>query len=151
MYKKFDKALYEENNQLAIDTVVSMLESRGNKVILPDREYYQSHDFKFISRNTGIHYKAEVERKKVWKKSGTWEGWKTVDIPHRKVHSKSDYFFMVNEPCDTILVCSMEDIKFSPVSEKNTIYTSGERFFNVPFEKFYLYQRRGEQWVIEIT
>ncbi len=146
-YKKFSKELYDENDKLAKDVACDFLISRGFILETPlseQKEIYKKGDF-YIKLNKSIIL-VEVERKKVWKKSGEWEGWNTIDIPYRKKDSKSNIFIMVNNNCDTIAMIKTEKILESKVQTKDTKYTTDEKFFNVNLDNFYFYYKVNNKW-----
>jgi hypothetical protein len=121
-----------------------MFSQRGWESYVPETEQFKSHDL-LVSCGSD-KYLIEVERKKVWKKSGEWEGWDTVDIPQRKSESKSDYFIMLNEPLDTMLIIHMCKVLSSKVIKKDTIYTKQEPFFRVPLEEFTIMTKQDGVW-----
>ena len=148
MNKRFSKELYDESNTVAMSTAVTILETicdgKAYRLDVPlhmQEESYKSHDF-VISRlhdkgTTNVY--VEAERKLVWGTSGKWEGFNTIDVPHRKAQSKADLFVMVNAKNDTAAIARMKDIISSPVETKKTIYTDAEKFFKVGLDKFKFY------------
>jgi len=146
-YKKFSKELYDENDKLAKNTACDFLISKGFILEIPldeQKEIYKKGDFYIKLKNSNVL--VEVERKKVWKKSGEWEGWSTIDIPYRKKDSKSNIFIMVNNSCDTIATIKTEKILESKVQTKDTKYTTDEKFFNVNLDNFYFYYKVKDKW-----
>jgi hypothetical protein len=144
VYKPFDKKLYKENNQKAINESKLLFEQFGYK-LLSSKEAYKDWDFLVEKNNKTIP--VEVEIKKVWTKQGEWQGYSTVDIPYRKAESKAELFIMFNSLINTLLFCRMKDIINSPVDYKDTIYTKHEPFFNVEVDKFFLMEKQENKWV----
>lgn len=151
-HKKFSKALCDENDGIAKKTAVEFLESTGKfKLTVPldeQKEQYKKRDFLIVNIKKNKNIACEAERKKVWKKEGEWEGWDTIDIPHRKNKSEADIFIMTNAACNTIAITKMKTIHGSPVKKKDTIYSKNEPFFAVPIEDFKFYTRQDSgEWV----
>lgn len=144
-HKKFSKSLCDENDGIAKRTAVEFLESTGKyKLEIPldeQKEQYKKRDFLIVNIKRKRNIACEAERKKVWKKVGTWEGWDTIDIPHRKNKSEADIFIMTNEACNTIAITKMKTIHESPIKKKDTIYSRNEPFFAVPIANFKFYTR----------
>lgn len=137
--KPFSSELEKENNSLSIVVAFNYLISTGHytydKNPLDQPQVFKDSDFTIIRSKDAKPVKIEVERKKSWKKSGRWEGFKTLDVPARKRESKSDIFVMTNYNSDTIAVMKMKDVLDSPTYKKDTIYTEDEEFFAVPLDK----------------
>lgn len=149
-YKQFSKTLYDENDQIAKNIAVDFLESTGfYKLEIPlteQIEQFKAQDFEvtLISRNEKVS--VEVERKKVWTKSGEWQGWPTIDVPVRKSQSKARLYVMINNIGDTIAVTKMSNVLRSNITNKKTIYTNNEAFFNVKLDDFKIYHKKGKVW-----
>jgi hypothetical protein len=143
MYKKFDKKLYDENNKRAVDECKNLFNQFGYN-ILKSKEAYKDWDF-LVEKNDNI-ISVEVEVKKVWTKQGRWQGYSTVDIPFRKSASKADMYIMFNALLNTLIFCKMRVILKAPKSNKDTIYTHEEPFFNVEVDKFFLMEKEGNDW-----
>jgi hypothetical protein len=151
-HKKFSKSLCEENDGIAKHTAVEFLESTGKYVLeVPldaQKEQFKKRDFLIKNIKNKKDIACEAERKKVWKKEGEWEGWDTIDIPHRKNKSEADIFIMTNSACNTIAITKMKTIHESPIKHKDTIYSRNEPFFAVPISSFKFYTRNEEgEWV----
>lgn len=149
--KPFSKELSDENDMIAKRVAVDFLEHTNKyKLITPleeQKEVYKKHDFVIMDLAQNKIVGVEVERKKVWVKSGQWQGWGTVDIPHRKKDSEAHLFVMVNNHCDTVAATFMSRIKKSTVAPKKTIYTDNELFFNVNKNQFAFYHKKEESWI----
>jgi hypothetical protein len=157
-HKKFSASLCKENDGIAKRTAVDFLESTGKfKLEVPleeQKEQYKKRDFLVVNIKNKKNVACEAERKKVWKKEGTWEGWDTIDIPHRKNKSEADIFIMTNEACNTIAITKMKTIHESPVKHKDTIYSKNEPFFAVPIKSFKFYTKTKTGWEqvkVEVT
>lgn len=137
--KPYSKELDDENNSLSIVVAFNYLMSTGHYKYdvnpLDQPQAFKDHDFIILKSKDSKPVKIEVERKKSWKKSGMWQGFKTLDVPARKRESKSDIFVMTNYNSDTIAVMKMKDVLNSPIYEKDTIYTKKEQFFAVPLDR----------------
>ena len=137
--KPYSKQLDSENNFLSVVLAFNFLISTGHYYYesnpLEQPQAFKDFDFTMLRSKDGKQVRIEVERKKSWKKSGEWEGFKTLDVPARKKDSKSDIFVMTNLNCDTLAVMKMKDVLQSPIYEKDTIYTKKELFFAVPLDK----------------
>jgi len=150
-FKPFSKELSDENDLVAKNVAVDFLQSTGKyKLVTPleeQQEVYKKYDFTIVDLIKNKTVGVEVERKKVWVKSGKWQGWGTIDIPHRKKDSEADLFVMVNNGCDTIAATLMNKIKKSSVTPKKTIYTDNELFFNVNKDQFAFYHKKEGSWI----
>ena len=152
-YKEFDPKLHEESDfkAKALAThFLTQLKSPNLKITKPlsyQQEAYKDWDFFLFDEDKQKEVYVEVECKKVWKKSGEWQGWPTIDIPYRKKDSKADIFIMTNYYFDTILVTPMHNILNAKVVEKDTIYTRQEEFFSVSVAKFRLFYLECNRWL----
>lgn len=152
-YKPFSRDLYKENNKKAIETACSFLLSVPKRTKLElrvplekQREAFKDRDFFLFRVRDGKRIDIEAEIKKVWKVSGKWQGWPTIDVPGRKKDSKAQIFIMINNNDNTLAVANMKDVVSSPVSNKVTAYTDDEPFFNVSLNKFAFYYWTNEKW-----
>jgi len=149
-YKKFSQELCDENDLIAKETAVNYLEwKKYYKLETPlseQAELYKKQDFEIKLLSTDRKIRVEVERKKVWVKSGVWQGWPTIDVPIRKKDSEAHLFIMVNKSCDTIAITHMKKVLESKTSTKKTIYTNNEEFFNVDLKCFVFYKKVGNGW-----
>lgn len=149
--KTFSKELSDENDLIAKRVAIDFLEyTTKYKLVTPleeQKEVYKKHDFVIMDLIQNKMIGVEVERKKVWTKSGQWQGWNTVDIPHRKKDSEAHLFVMINNDCDTIAATFMSRIKQSKVTSKKTIYTDNEQFFNVDKNQFAFYYKKNDCWI----
>jgi hypothetical protein len=149
-YKQFSKKLYDENDQIAKEVALDFLISTGYyKLEIPlkeQKEQYKKQDFEVILISKNKKVSVEVERKKVWTKSGKWQGWSTIDVPTRKNQSKAKLYVMINNPGDTIAITKMKNVLNADISTKKTIYTDNEDFFNVELDKFKFYHKKNGIW-----
>jgi hypothetical protein len=149
-HKKFSKELFDENDNISKTIAVDFLESTGHYVLITplneQKEKYKEHDFEILLKSNNKLIKVEVEKKNVWYKSGTWQGFSTIDVAYRKNESKSDLFVMFNKNCDTLAITTMKNVLSSKTSYKKTIYTNNELFFNVDLDKFKFYYKNNNKW-----
>ena len=149
-YKVFSKKLYEENDNIAKSVAIDFLQSTKRfQLEVPVEkqiEMYKKQDFEILFLDNHRRVKVEVERKKVWTKEGSWQGFPTIDVPARKNKSESNLFIMVNYACNTLAITLMKNVLASKVSSKRTIYTNNEEFFNVDLSKFRFYHKCNNKW-----
>lgn len=151
--KPYSKILNDQNDRISKETAIDFLQNfKGWLLDVPldcQPELFKDSDFKMK-----VEVKIEVERKRTWIKSGTWQGYKTLDVPYRKKDNNADVFIMLNEHCDTLAYIKMKDIKHSPISNKSTINffskekTSNESFFNVNLKNCIFYTKKNNKWVL---
>ena len=138
MEKKFSRKLYHESKpteHVVCDFLVANTACELVTPLLEQKERFKECDFELEYQNQKVL--VEVEWKKVWNIDGKWMSqWDTIDVPYRKRLSKANLFVMVNQNYNTLAVIPMKEILASPVQSKNTIYTKGEYFFNVPVKKW---------------
>ena len=136
--KRFRQEDLQENESKAIVTSLILLKELGYKLEKPLEEQPEAYkDWDFIVSYKGEDVPVEVERKRVW--WGSTFPYRTVDVPYRKKHTKSKLFIMFNKECDTAAITKTSNILSSEVITKNTTYTSNERFFSVPLDKWKFY------------
>ena len=138
--KKYSEKDKEESDMMAKVAAIKFLEGHGYVLGVPlkdQAERYKAWDF--VMQWKGIDVPIEVERKRVWKSSTSWLPYNTIDIPYRKKDTQSKLFVMVNESAEALAICKTSDILSSEVKVKDTTYTSGEKFFAVPTDKFKFY------------
>ena len=141
MTKPFSPELYRQHDHAAKCATMRFLAFVGYFPITA-KEMYKDADICALWQNKTVFVECEV--KTVWNKSGRWQGFKTVDVPYRKKDSKSNLFVMLNTHLDTLAVTLTANILQSPLTIKNTVYTSGELFFAVPVHCFKFYAVIGE-------
>ena len=149
-YKPFDRNLYNQNDLAAKTTAAGFLCSQGFTLLTPlqdQKEQYKAWDFQIQRDADQQLITVEAELKKVWTRSGSWQGFQTIDVPYRKKDSKANLFIMINQLQDTIAVTTMDLLKGSPVTKKKTIYTDNEPFFNVPLAYFRFYHKTKDSWI----
>lgn len=133
--KRFDRALFEENDKNCRNKVREILKS--TKYALQDNPKKMGVDL-FAFRNGECFANIEVERKKVWK--GPVFSYKDVNLPARKEkYAKMDLptiFVMFNEDFSSYLTIKDVDVLSSPLEEVHNKYVmAGELFFKIPLEK----------------
>ena len=147
-HKIFSRDDYDKHDPVG-KMVGRWLFQRHGFNLLPDLgEEFSAGDF-WVQKGTDIHL-VEAEHKVAWKDKDKWPAaWKTVHCPYRKRHSRSRYFFVVNEPCTMALIVNMKRVKESEVTTiPKTTWSENERFFNVPLSKagFYNLLEMGLVW-----
>lgn len=135
MRKKFDKALYEENDAKARKAAKEVL--KDYEVI--DNPRKMGVDLIVLDKNNKdkVLFYVECECKRVWKKDFLYD---TVQFPERKKKytelDKPTYFIMFNHDFSEYLVVKGSDLAASPLEiVPNKYITYGEKFFKVPISK----------------
>lgn len=143
-FKKFCPELYKENNDVGINTALSLLNYIGYDT-LDTTEAYSDRDF--IVGDENVVWKVEAERSHNWKTKEIPSHWFGISVPYRKKQSGADLYVICNKDLTAVAVCRMQDVKKSSVVERFVIMTKmHEHFFNVPFEVFDLYELDGADW-----
>lgn len=132
MIKRFDKALFEENDKKCRDKVKQLLDHTEFSV--SDNVKVRGVDLLLYKAGEHIGY-IEVERKAVWK--GPDFKYDNVQFPERKAKyaklDKPTTFVMFNEDMTKFLVVKHTDLLSSPCVEvPNKYMYKGENFFQVP-------------------
>jgi len=137
MYKRFDKQLFDEHDEIGRKAVKRAL---GKIVALEDNPDIYGIDL--VGRWKGNNIKVEVDHKAGW--VGSEFPFDTVVVTGRKEKfMQEDWTFhaVVNRNCTALLFASMKDIKQAPTKNlPNKYMPNGERVFDVPFEKFVMVQ-----------
>lgn len=142
--KKFDAALYAKYNDKGIAVATHFLKQCGFEFV-DATECYKSHDF--IVHKNGSDYKIEVEISARWNTLAF--PYDTMSVPFRKKDSKADIYIRMNANGSSLFACPMKQVFKSPVITKNTCYTTGEKFFNVPVKDLILYTVEDGIWYCE--
>ena len=131
MNKKFDQALYDENDRIAKAAVANYL-TRTKRVRIEEGTQYgvdlhMYQDDKLV----GV---IEVERRHNWVDTFPF---RTVHVPLRKRKllegtPASSFLFSVRSDCAMALWCPGETILASPVVSMSNKYMDNEQFFDVP-------------------
>ena len=129
MKKKFSKKLYNISDNKSKQEAIKFLQQKGYELISDDEVY--TYDLKMKKDDKIILI--EVEHKRVW--NGDNFPYSTVDVPYRKIKNEADIFIMFNNDYTVLFITSMNIVKKSPTSLKDTIYTKQERFYNIPLNK----------------
>ena len=110
---------------------------------VPETEQYGAYDLTMQSPHGEFtHIEVEVTRK--W--TGRRFPYSCMSVPTRKSTSKADVFMKVNASGSSILVCSMERVKASPIIQKDTSLSTGERFYNVDVATISSYYLQDSVW-----
>jgi hypothetical protein len=140
-YKPFCKNLYEQFNQMGIETAIHFLAQHGYNVT--DRtEVYKDWDFRV--EKDGKSYGVEVEVTNKWEYK--LFPYPYMSVPHRKKDSKADFYVRVNKHGNALIWIPMTQVLSAPVITKNTCYTSGEKFFNLKSSSLPLYYQEEGHW-----
>jgi hypothetical protein len=138
-YKRFDKALFEENDKKAREIAKRYFSKPG--YIAQDNPYKYGADLAVYDTTmcSTILY-IETEIKRVWKTDDF--PWDTIQFPERKAKYIQQakpvpvVYFMLNKECTSALIVKGQDLIDSPLVEvSNKEIKSGELFYQVPFEK----------------
>lgn len=113
---------------------------------VPETEKYGAYDLTMQSP-MGELLHIEVEVSKAWTLRGF--PYQYMSVPTRKRDSKADVFVKVNMSGSSILVCSMNRVKRSPIIHKNTTYSVNEPFFNVDVATISSYYLQDGEWFTE--
>ena len=134
IYKKFNKESYDANDKPAKDLVINFLRLKGlDATENPDRYGIDI-----------IVPRYEVERRDIWINKFPF---KTVHIPARKEKflKHSIVYAIVNKDFNKIMFCTSETIKqYDPIEVPNKSVSEGEYFYDVPIEKWHIYENIGE-------
>lgn len=149
--KAFSNKDYNENDsfakEISLDFLLKTNKFELKESISEQKEAYKNWDFLIFNKIKNKFESVESERKRVWTKSGEWQGYNTLDIPKRKEFNKSDYFIMCNYSGDTIALIKTKDVLNSKITKKDTFYTKNEEFFNVELEKIRFYTKINNKWI----
>ncbi len=145
-YKKFDKSLYQKNDQDAKDLTIKRLtnEWKGQGVSFLENPDRYGVDL-WMMRNQEIIAYVECEIKMVWK---TYDfPYNTIQFPERKAKfanlGKPTLFCMINDSRDRMLTIWGKDLITSPIKEvPNKYKKTGELFFQVPKSKAVFYETK---------
>lgn len=129
--KKFNKVLYDNNNQIGINASINFFNQVGWKEI-PTDEMYCDGDVIFTDAS-GKRVLVEIEVKNV--------GWRNQSFIYDTIHfaykpkSKSDIFMSFNQECNAFFSCKASDlIRTENIIRKNTKNRmSGEITYDEPF------------------
>lgn len=134
--KKFDPALYEQNDQIAKDKIKRLLRGSGLKVIENPKK--KDVDLLVLDDKEQVVLRIECEVKRVWKQDKF--PYDNVQFPQRKtrlvIEETPTLFVMFNEKLSEYLVVLGKDLIESPLVEVANKYAySGEYFYQVPVNK----------------
>lgn len=135
--KRFSPELYEQNDKLAKEKAITLLDKRVYKVV----ENPNKRGVDLLVYKKGEHvFNIECEIKKVW--SGKEFKFDNVQFPERKnkfaILEKPTLFIMFNKDQSSFLVVNSKDLVASPkVEVPNKYIYKGEYFYQVPLNKVY--------------
>lgn len=133
--KRFDINLYEQNDKLAKESAIKLLDKRKYKI----EENPKKRGVDLLVYNKGEHiFNIECEIKRVW--TGKDFPYESVQFPERKEKfaklDKPTLFIMFNKDQSAFLAVDSRDLVKSPkVEVPNKYVYSGELFFQVPLKK----------------
>lgn len=133
--KRFDPALYEENDKIAKEFVKSLLKGTDFQVI----ENPKKRGVDLLVYKDSQHVaNLECEIKRVWKTSDF--PYDSIQIPERKTKytqlEKPTIFVMLNNDQSGYLTITQKELLNSPVKEVPNKYVyKGEMFYQVPVTK----------------
>jgi hypothetical protein len=144
--KKFDMALYKQNNGVGINTAMSVMHQFGFET-LDTKEAYRDRDF--IVGNGNVSLKIEAEKSNNWiTKDSFPSNWYNISVPHRKQHSGSDIYILCNKDLTSVAVALMDDVKKSNVGEKYIRMSDMvEPFFFCDMSIFDVYSIENGNWL----
>lgn len=136
LIKRFDPALYAENDKIAKDKTIKLLKNSGFTVM--ENPSKKDVDLLVIDKKDQVILRIECEIKRVWKQ-GKFP-YDNVQFPQRKrrlvVDKVPTLFIMYNDTLSDYLVVSDKELIKSPLVEvPNKFAISGEYFFQVPVNK----------------
>lgn len=144
--KVFTREDYNEHDKPSKVEAKLFWESNGHKVDLDEKDSF-TFDLKVEKENQWLE--VEVEHKTVWKEKEWPINFDTVDVPYRKHANTSDIYMLFNNNYDGMCITEMDNIHNAPTSRKDTTYTEGEIFFNVPLDKFTFFKKDDGKWGTE--
>jgi len=153
LYNKYD----EKGKLAAIDFITTLCVADAH---LPKKENFKNFDIEVMILDP-LQLKnplggpgllaIEVECKRGWKKSGSWQPqWKTIDFPAIKyIDSKAEFVLMFNATYDTAAFILRKQLIEYDTYKKNTIYTKNETFFGVPVKNMrFATKHKQENWTL---
>jgi hypothetical protein len=134
MRKKFDRQLYDQNDNIAKTKVTEILKD----YVVKENPRKRDVDLLIYDKDGNHLFNVEAERKLVWQ--GRKFPYDNVQIAGRKRKyaelDKPTYFIMFNETWDSYLVIKHTDLLASPLKVVSNKYVRfGEEFFQVPLDK----------------
>lgn len=139
--KRFSQKDYDRFNAQGIKVASHFMQQRGYTVI-DTTECYKSHDFIVKKDETKLKIEAEVSR--------NWTSiafpWNTMSVPYRKKDSKADLYIRSNATGTALFCVPMKDVKSADIIVKDTCFTKGEMFFNLPVKDLTLYYLHENEW-----
>lgn len=141
MSKPFCRNLYEQYNEMGIETAIHFLNQMGYKVT-DRKESYKAWDFRV--EKDGKEYGVEVEVTEKW--IYKMFPYPYMSVPYRKKDSKADFYIRINKYGNALIWIPMSQVLSAPVITKNTCYTTGEQFFNLKSSSLPLYYQEEGHW-----
>jgi hypothetical protein len=135
MSKPFSKKLYADDDNAKYQVVEWLKRCKYDARVNPD-----TYGVDVLATKNGKNYCFEVEVKHNW--TGTDFPFSNVHFSGRKQKfiKPSTYFTMLNHKRNRIMVVDYDALQQAIIVKKNTIYTSDERFIEVPFSSCMVYK-----------
>lgn len=148
---KFSQKSYDKNHSVTCNVVKDFIDKHPNYDIISTKdENYGDYDMVIFSKERNRKEYIEFEKKYFWNVSGKWVDEKSgVHVSVRKKKSKANWFIMVNNLLDTLIVISMKEVKKAKIIEKKNKrdgYKELEQFFEIPIGKFRIFKKEKETW-----
>jgi len=133
--KKFSKELFEKYDEAARQVAKDWLSDEGWEV----RDNPDKYGVDLFATKDDSHWDIEVEVRASW--TGDFP-YKTLQIPERKgKFAKPNTIFLVfASDFEHFYAVTAETLKLCGFVEKDTKYTEGELFFDVPLKFAFLYK-----------
>lgn len=142
-YKPFCRNLYEQYNEMGIETAIHFLAQHGYEVT-DRKESYKAWDFRV--KKEGKEYGVEVEVTEKW--IYKMFPYPYMSVPYRKKDSKADFYIRINRNGNALIFIPMSQVLSAPVIVKNTCYTTDEKFFNLKSSSLPLYYQEEGEWIL---
>jgi len=133
--KKFSKELFEKYDEAAREVAKDWLTEEGWAV----RDNPDKYGTDLKATKEGIHFDIEVEVRASWTGDFPFD---TLNIPARKAKfaQKNTIFLVFASDFEHFYAVTAETLNLCGFIEKDTKYTKGELFFDVPLKFAFLYK-----------
>lgn len=138
----FSRELYDRYNTSGVETACSFLQQQGYEIVKTLDDAYGLYDF--IVKKDGTNYTIEAEVTAKW--IGHSFPYRQMSVPHRKKKSIADFYIRTNPAGSALFFLPMKQVHAAPVIVKDTCYTKGEAFFNLPVSDLPLWICRNGTW-----
>jgi hypothetical protein len=135
-FKKFDKKLYNQNDNKARKAGIKFWKSKGYNIQNNPDEFGPD----LIAEKDGDSFFVEVEVKHNWNKEQF--PFNDLQIPERKKKfatiAQKTYFMVFNSILNRAFICSNKTLLNSPLQNISNKYMDNENFFKIPVSKLKL-------------